>query len=469
MNKRFIIPLLLVFLAMPIVLAQDQVDLYLFYGKTCPHCAVEIRFLNSIEDKYPELVINEFEISSKENAILFSVMCEAYGTKPMGVPMTFIGEDYWSGFGGPLVVELENKIRNCIENGCADPGSKVGLAKEKVEIAVKSEEQAVEISKKNKLVQELLEEDDDSKPIVDYINSNYIVKWETGTKNIEVYVNRASGEITQVLQQGLNKVVTNENQTEQKITAKNPEIDVPLIGKIDVSKIGLPLFTLVIAFVDGFNPCTMWVLSFLLVLLIHLQNRKKIFIVGSVFLLVVYIIYFLFMAAWLNLFLYLGYVDIIRIIIASIAIAAGLINMKDFFWFKRGISLSIPDRFKPRLFEKMRNIVKEESLVLTVIGTIILASFASLIELPCTSGFPAIYVRILTLQGLEGISYYSHILLYCLIYIMPLTVVIALFAFFMKGEKMSEKVGKILKLIGGLIMLILGLLLLISPNLLMFA
>jgi len=174
------------------------------------------------------------------------------------------------------------------------------------------------------------------------------------------------------------------------------------------------------------------------------------------------------MTAWLNLFLYLGYIDMIRIIIAIIAILAGLINMKDFFWFKKGISLTISNRFKPKLFEKMRNVVKEESLMLTVIGTIVLASFASLIELPCTSGFPALYTKILSMQGFKGLGYYFYIMLYCIFYIIPLTVIIALFAYFMKGEKMTEKHGRILKLIGGLIMLVLGLILLVNPNILMF-
>ena len=174
------------------------------------------------------------------------------------------------------------------------------------------------------------------------------------------------------------------------------------------------------------------------------------------------------MSAWLKLFLYLGYINAIRIIIAIIAILTGLINMKDFLWFKKGVSLTISNKFKPKLFEKMRSVVKEESVVLTILGTVVLAAFASLIELPCTSGFPAIYTKILSMQGFQGVSYYFYIMIYCLIYIIPLTVVIALFAFFMKGEKMTEKHGKILKLIGGIIMLVLGLILLINPNLLMF-
>ena len=401
---------------MPSVISQSDVDLYLFYGKTCPHCKAEIQFLDSIRDKYPGLVINEYEVTgNKEDAVLFARMCEAYNTKPMGVPMTFVGEDHWTGFGAQLIVEIENKIVNCIETKCISPGEKVGI--KKAENAVETKEQAIEISKKNKLVQELLNENQNITPSVK-IEDEFIITWAAKKKSARIYINRTTGEITQVLQQGFTTkhIKLNQSNPGSEINKTNT-VHVPIVGKIDVSNIGMPFFTFAIAIVDGFNPCTMWVLSFLMALLIHVHNRRKIIIVGSIFLVVVYLIYFLFMAAWLNLFLYLGYIDLIRIIIAIIAILAGLINMKDFLWFKKGISLSIPDRFKPKLFGKMREVVKQESIIPTIIGTIVLASFASLIELPCTSGFPAIYTKILTLQGFKGIGFYLYIMVYCIFYI----------------------------------------------------
>ncbi len=372
--------MLLMLLLAPLAYGQEDVDLYLFFAKTCPHCAEERDFLSSIESNYPTLNIHSYEIS--ENAELWRTMCKAYGTEPYGVPMTFIGDKYFTGFADFMAEDIEEAIRDCVENGCADPGTKAGLEPPKIN--------------------------------------------------------------------------------------ESSELKIPFIGNVDANSVALGPFTFLIAIVDGFNPCTMWVLSFLLALLIHVHNRKKIIVVGSIFLLVVYLIYFLFMSAWLNLFLYLGYIEVIRIMIAIIAIIAGLINVKDFFWFKKGLSLTISDKFKPKLFEKMRSVVKQESLFLTAAGTVVLASFASLIELPCTSGFPAIYTKILSMQGLAGLGYYAYIMLYCLFYIIPLATVIGIFAYFMKGQKMTEKHGRILKLIGGAIMLLLGLVLLINPNLLMF-
>ncbi len=400
-NILFLITIALIL--MPFAVADNEVSLYLFFGKTCPHCRAERQFLDSIEDKYPNLVIHEFEVSKKENIILWQKMCDLCQVQPFGVPMTFIGEEHFTGYSEPIGIQIEDAINKCIKTECPDPGEKASLAIEKTE----------------------------------------------ESKKIEGPISK---------------------ETENKIASieKDFEVDIPFIGEIDLTNIALVPFTFFIALIDGFNPCTIWVLSFLLALLIHVHNRRKILIVGGVFLLMVYIIYFLFMTAWLSLFLYLGYIDLIRVIIALIAILAGIINMKDFFWFKKGISLSISNRFKPKLFEKMRTVVKEESLFLTIIGTIVLASFASLIELPCTSGFPAIYTKILSMQGLKGLGYYLYISVYCLIYIVPLTIIIGIFAFFMKGEKMTEKQGRILKFIGGFIMLALGLILLIKPDLLMF-
>jgi len=386
MKCKLLFLLMIVLISIPFVIAQNKVDLYFFYGKTCPHCRAEREFLDSIESKYPTLTVHEFEVSKKENIILWEKMCEVCNTQPFGVPMTFIGGEHFTGFSSSIAPDIEEAIKLCTKTECPNPAEKIRMTK--------------------------IEPEDDKK--------------------------------------------------------ESSDMNIPVIGKIDAKKISLAPFTFFIALIDGFNPCTMWVLSFLLALLIHVHNRKKILIVGTVFLFVVYIIYFLFMTAWLNLFLYLGYIDMIRIIIAIIAILAGLINMKDFLWFKKGISLTISDKFKPKLFEKMRTVVKEESLVLVIIGTVVLASFASLIELPCTSGFPAIYTKILSMQGFKGLSYYFYIMIYCIVYIMPLTVIIGLFAYFMKGGKMTEKHGKILKLIGGLIMLVMGLVLLINPNLLMF-
>ena len=150
----------------PFVIAQDQVDLYLFYGKTCPHCRAEAQFLNSIQDNYPELVIHDFEVSNNENVLLWIQMCEAYGIKPGGVPTTFIGDEHITGFASHIKSELEDKIKECSQEGCPDPGEKIGKPSKKINLTIKTQAEAIESSKESSLVKEILESNPDIKPSV---------------------------------------------------------------------------------------------------------------------------------------------------------------------------------------------------------------------------------------------------------------------------------------------------------------
>ena len=233
----------------------------------------------------------------------------------------------------------------------------------------------------------------------------------------------------------------------------------------------LPLFTFIIALIDGFNPCTMWVLTFLLVLLISVSHsRKRIFTIGYTFVIVVYIIYFLFMAAWLNVFLFIGYFDPVRIAIALIALGAGAINCKEFFVFRKGPTLMIQEKHKGplvRRIEAMREIIKKGSMSALIAASVGLATFASFVELPCTAGWPLIYTKVLADKALATFSYYSYLLFYNLIYIIPLAVMIFIFGLFFKGKQITKGQMQVIKLIGGLIMIALGIILLVNPELLM--
>jgi len=234
----------------------------------------------------------------------------------------------------------------------------------------------------------------------------------------------------------------------------------------------LPLFTFVIAIVDGFNPCTMWVLTFLLVLLISVsESRKRIFTVGLVFVVVVYIFYFLFMAAWLNVFFYIGFLDPVRIAIGILALVAGAINCKEFFAFRKGVTLMIQEKHKAPLvkrIERMKDVIKHGSFPALITASIVLAAFASLVELPCTAGFPIIYTKILAEKVFaESFAYYLYLAFYNLIYVIPLAAIITLFGYFFKGKQITKSQMQIIKVIGGVIMIMLGIILLFNPELLM--
>ncbi len=232
----------------------------------------------------------------------------------------------------------------------------------------------------------------------------------------------------------------------------------------------LPLFTFFIALIDGFNPCNLFVLTVLLGLLVSASHsRKKIYAIGYTFIFVVFVIYFLFMAAWLNIFKYFGFITPLRIGIALIALTAGAINCKELFAFRKGVTLMIQEQHKGPLLKRlkrMREIIVSGSMPTLILASVSLAAFASFVELPCTAGFPIIYTGILTGKILaNSFSYYLSLLFYNLVYVIPLIVIITLFGFTFKGKKITKGQMQIIKFIGGLIMILLGLILLINPGL----
>jgi len=249
-------------------------------------------------------------------------------------------------------------------------------------------------------------------------------------------------------------------------TQDSKTIALPLIGTIDTTTMALPVFTLIIAALDSFNPCAFFVLFILLGMLIHARSRKRMLFIGLVFVFFSGLIYFLFMAAWFNLFNYIGNAVIITVITGIIALVIAGFNIKDFFFFKKGASLSIPEKAKPKLFDRMRKLLKADSLISMTAGTVVLAILANSYELLCTAGFPMIYTRVLTQHELSGFSYYLYLIFYNLIYIVPLTIIVIIFTVTLGSKKLSESQGENLKLVSGLMMLFLGAILLIYPALL---
>ena len=243
-------------------------------------------------------------------------------------------------------------------------------------------------------------------------------------------------------------------------------VDLPLIGRLDPESLSLPVFTLVIGLLDGFNPCAFFVLLFLLSLLTHARSRRLMLLVGGTFVFCSGLMYFLFMAAWLNLFLVAGSLRGITLAAGLVAVLVGTINIKDFFLFKVGVSLSIPERAKPGLFARMRTLVHTSRIPAVLAGTLLLAITANAYELLCTAGFPMVYTRVLTLHRLEPWQQYLFLVFYNLVYVLPLLTIVLVFTFTLGAKKLSERQGRILKLLSGVMMLLLGGSLLLWPELL---
>jgi len=247
---------------------------------------------------------------------------------------------------------------------------------------------------------------------------------------------------------------------------KHQVITIPLLGELDASELSLPALTVILGGLDSFNPCAFFVLFFLLSLLIHARSRQRMLLIGGTFVFFSGFIYFVFMAAWLNLFMVAGRLVIITIIAGLVALTVALINIKDFFFFSKGVSLSIPEKAKPKLFERMRNLLKSTSVPSMIAGTIVLSIAANSYELLCTAGFPMVFTRILTLQNFSTGQYYLYLALYNCIYVLPLAAIVVVFTVTMGAKKLTEWQGRKLKLLSGLMMLFLGFILLIDPVLL---
>ena len=243
-------------------------------------------------------------------------------------------------------------------------------------------------------------------------------------------------------------------------------LQLPLFGTVDPNALSLPVLTVTLAGLDAFNPCAFFVLLFLLSLLVHARDRRRMLLIGGVFVFCSGLIYFVFMAAWLNVFLIAGELRIITALAGLVALLVAALNIKDYFWFRAGPSLSIPESAKPGLFRRMRAIVAAGSLGPMLASTVLLAIVANSYELLCTAGFPMVYTRALTLAGLETWQYYAWLAAYNVIYVLPLLVIVFVFVRTMGSRKLTESEGRVLKLVSGFMMLGFGLMLLLAPNLL---
>ena len=240
-------------------------------------------------------------------------------------------------------------------------------------------------------------------------------------------------------------------------------IALPFIGALDPATLSLPLITVILAGLDAFNPCAFFVLLFLLSLLAHQKDRRRMLLVGGIFVATSGLMYFAFMAAWLNVFQLLGALGGITLAAGLLAVFVGVINIKDFFAFEKGVTLSIPEAAKPGIYRRARAILQSGNPAAMLGATVFLAIVANFYELLCTAGFPMVYTRILTLTVASPGARYAWLALYNAIYIVPLLLIVLAFVGTLSAHKLSEREGRLLKLMSGVMMFQLGLVLTFVP------
>lgn len=368
-----------------------DVDLYLFYSSTCPHCKAERIYLKELQKEYDYLTVHEYEV--RENIIVTEKVKDGLGIKESYVPITVIGSDYIIGFSSATKSDIKFLIDKYHDNDGCDVTRKIIQGK-----SIKSCLKQNEAIKKNSSIKEL-----------------------------------------------------------------------PLIGKVDVKKVSLPLISVVIGLVDGFNPCAMWILLFLITMLINMKDRKRMWLLGFTFIISSALVYLLFMLAYLKVASSLIQTWF-KYLIALVALIGGIINLKAYFKTrKKDIGCTVTDAKKRRkIVDKIRKILTEKSFILSFIGIIALAFSVNLIELACSAGLPVLFTQILAMNNLSTVATAFYFFLYLLFFMIDDLIVFIIAMITFKVTGISNKYSKYSHLIGGIIMVIIGLLMAFKTEWLMF-
>ncbi len=369
----------------------NKVEVDLFYSPTCSHCTAERKFFDEIQPKFPELVVNRYDITKQENVEKleeyykkYNVSNQEYGM----VPITFINNEYFLGFDKDTAINLESKITKYVAE-CKKPV-----------IDQKCDKQLDGISKKE-------------------------------------------------------------------------QIKIPLLGTISVSGIHPFLLSSIFGFLDGFNACALMALAFLLAVLVGTGDRKRVLIIGGTFVFVSGLVYFMFISAWLNLFMFISYIKIASIIIALLVMFFGFTLLREYIVkivckicdTPENKKESLITKLQRKIFSKMSAVGKSSVSIWVAIPIVaMLAAGVNTIELFCSLGFPMAYTKILTTYNLPPLTYYLYILVYIFFYVLDQLVILFIALYSLKITVISEKNLGIVKLISGIFLIVLGIIILINPG-----
>ncbi|MDD3284816.1 MAG: hypothetical protein PHZ07_04455 [Patescibacteria group bacterium] len=299
-----------------------------------------------------------------------------------------------------------------------------------------------------------------------FIKDKYFVGYnEKIGESIKNYINDLNNEVDHDVGVGDNKKI----EIERIENFRNFKI--PFFGDIDVNNFSPMMLSITVGALDGFNACAMVALGFLLTVLVGTGSRKKVFIIGSVFILISGLMYFLFITAWLNLFIFVGYIKIVNIIVSLFIIIFSVFVLKDYWTgvvckmcdVSEGKKENIFTKLQKKLFVSITRISNSEmSLFAMILVVSVVAIGVNLVELVCSLGFPMAYTKILTSYNLSKFSYYFHIFIYVLFYMIDDFIIFCLAIFTLKITNISQKYLKFVKLISGLVLFVLGIIMLIK-------
>ena len=265
--------------------------------------------------------------------------------------------------------------------------------------------------------------------------------------------------------------VTKDNfKVDKEEVVLDESVSVPFLGKVDPKKVSLPIIAVVIGLVDGFNPCAMWVLIFLITMLLNMKDKKRMWILGITFILTSGAVYFLFMDTWRHIVFGISDINYVRVSIGIFAIGAALYNLRNYYKDKQkeaGCEI-VDNKKRKKIIDRIRKFTKEESLLLAMIGVMVLALSVNIVELACSAGLPLMFTQILAINELSTLDSTIYMLIYILFFLIDDLIVFTIAMTTFKVTGITTKYTKYSHLIGGLIMFILGLLLIFKPEWVMF-
>jgi len=245
--------------------------------------------------------------------------------------------------------------------------------------------------------------------------------------------------------------------------------DLPFFGEVDLMGLSLPALSVLLGFLDGFNPCAMWVLITLLTLLVATRDPKKVWAIGGTFLLVSGVMYYFFIAAWLNAFLIIGFNAWVQKIIGLVAIGGGAFYFYEAFGKDPNACAVTDFKQKKRIIDRMRGILEKSAWPAMLLGVAILAVSVNAIELVCTAGLPAVFTQILAFNEVSTLARYGYIGLFILLYMIDDVVIFAIAVSTLHATGLTKKYARFTLIFGGFLMYALGALLLFAPEVLTFA
>lgn len=303
------------------------------------------------------------------------------------------------------------------------------------------------------------------------IGDKYFVGFEelSSPKEIEERVKECTDKecpdsIAMILEPG---IVPDEKPEVNITRGEQKRIAVPFLGEVNLSSLSLPVLSILIGILDGFNPCAMWTLLFLISLLLGMADRKRMWILGAAFIVASAAVYFTFMVGWLQIIDYMGAAPMLNFLIGALALFGGWYSLKEFRENKKGGCKVEKSEKQKAVFDSLKKITKKENFFVALFGIIALAFVVNLVELMCSAGFPAMFTQILVLNDLPSWEYYMYIGIYIFFFMLDDMIVFVTAMITLEMSGVTTKFDRASKLIGGILMIIIGLLLLFKPEWLM--